>query len=155
MSSHINCGFNTEGGSMRTYISIVVPTVADGSTPFAMKLECMRTWSYLRTKFGCTSEGAKDIFDFLVNLLCRLRNLHDQHIMDDRSRRYLTSTITYCSGLQDGYKKQHVSTGDNGKEGGPHCLKPDPTFKPFHPIKSYERPASRSTGRQQKRKRTY
>jgi hypothetical protein len=125
--------------------------VADESTPLAMKLECMSGWSHLRDKFGSRSEDAVEIANFLVKILGKLRNLQAQRRPDDHSKRYLASTIKYCSGLQDGYEQQRGKRG--GKRGKRHHRKLDTTFKPSHPLKDYERLASKSTG-QGKRKRS-
>lgn len=151
LNSHTDSGWHTDDKSKRSYKFITADTVADGSTPLAMKLECMSSWSHLRDEFGSTSDDAIEIANFLVKILGQLWNLQAQCHPDDHSKRYLASTIKYCTALHDGYGQQRGKRG--GKQGRRrHHRKSDTTFKPSHPLKGYERLASKSTG-QEKRKR--
>ncbi len=121
-----------------TYVSVVDNTIADRSCQLAIQLECMASWSNSRDQIGCTSEDASDLSEFLTRVLVRLWVLQKHHNPDDQAKRFLASTIKYCSGLQVGYRQQRRSTKENNKSKGPHCQKRDPTFKPSHPATTKE-----------------
>jgi hypothetical protein len=116
---------------------VVHSTFASGSTPLAVKLETMISWSISRDNLGCTSKDADDLCGFLTRVLVHLRKLKEHHNPDDLAKQFLTDSIKYCSALQLSYRKARGrSIWENSKKSGPHRQKPDPTFKPSHPHKT-------------------